>query len=67
MPEAVPVSGRVRNLKVYGHINKVSPQISMNPYVCGAPMLVGPPGKYPLGPCVKTALVHVQKSKTKSE
>ena len=24
MPEAVPVSGRVRNLKVYGHVNKVS-------------------------------------------
>ena len=24
MPEVVPVSGRVRNLKVYGHINKVS-------------------------------------------
>ena len=24
MPEAVPVSGRVRNLKGYGHVNKVS-------------------------------------------
>ena len=25
MSEAVPVSGRVRNLKVYGHVNTVSP------------------------------------------
>ena len=24
MPEAVPVSGCVRNLNVYGHVNKVS-------------------------------------------
>ena len=24
MLEAVPVSGRVRNLNVYGHVNKVS-------------------------------------------
>ena len=24
MPEAVPMNGRVRNLNVYGHVNKVS-------------------------------------------
>ena len=24
MPEAVPVSGRVQNLNVYGHVNKIS-------------------------------------------
>ena len=24
MPEAVPVSGGVRNMNVYGHVNKVS-------------------------------------------
>ena len=35
----------------------------MDPYTygaqaCGAHMLVGPPGKCPLGPCVKTALLY---------
>ena len=32
--------------------------IHRNINACGAPMLVGPPGKLPLGPCVKTSHIH---------
>ena len=33
MTEAVPMSERVRNLKVYGHVNKVSPSPKLMSYL----------------------------------